>query len=222
MFFVWISLPGLLQSQGLAVIQDPDGYTNVRAEASNQSKILTRVLEHQVFWVGEQTEDSSWWKVYHGPYQGYMHGSRILLLGELPRVPVLTRSNSLLQLANEDWDINIRIQDYQAHHHELIRDSIHHYIKLIDGKPSFGTALSDKLPRKEFQQIRVSFQGKSLLMPDSAWRDLFEPSFQFAYAAYGPGKHLYIHMSNSDGAGGYFLIWIFHQNRYLKREILVP
>lgn len=62
-----------------AVINDPDGYTNVRIEASGKGKIISRILQNERFYTYEQS--GSWWAVRKTDgLLGYVHKSRITLL----------------------------------------------------------------------------------------------------------------------------------------------
>lgn len=62
-----------------AVIDDPDGYTNVRAQANGQSTIVDRIESGSSFQTHPQNSD--WWKVQIGGNRiGFIHRSRIVLL----------------------------------------------------------------------------------------------------------------------------------------------
>jgi len=62
-----------------AVIDDPDGYTNVRAQANGQSAIVDRIESGSSFQTHPQNSD--WWKVQIGGNRtGFIHRSRIVLL----------------------------------------------------------------------------------------------------------------------------------------------
>lgn len=62
-----------------AVIDDPDGYTNVRRFESATSDIIGRVVTGEQFFTYRQ--DGNWWRVRtQGGVIGYMHVSRIALL----------------------------------------------------------------------------------------------------------------------------------------------
>jgi hypothetical protein len=62
-----------------AVINDPDGYTNVRRMQSAASDILTKVYEGEQFYTYAQ--DDNWWRIKTKDGKiGYMHVSRIRLL----------------------------------------------------------------------------------------------------------------------------------------------
>ena len=67
----------LLPDEVKAVINDPDGYTNVRFGQGTKYDIITRVTEGEIFYtIPQKTTD--WWPVRttDGKH-GYMHSSRI-------------------------------------------------------------------------------------------------------------------------------------------------
>ena len=71
-----IALPLFSQSQ-LARINDPDGYTNVRAGQSSKTEILFQIQEGEYFYV-LPTSYTQWKNVTNmDGKSGYMHGSRI-------------------------------------------------------------------------------------------------------------------------------------------------
>lgn len=61
-----------------AVIDDPDGYTNVRSGQGSQYRTIDRVIEGEVFFTIPQ--QTGWWPVRtKGNKMGYIHRSRIKL-----------------------------------------------------------------------------------------------------------------------------------------------
>jgi len=59
-----------------AVIDDPDGYTNVRSMKSSSSEIVTKVYKNEEFYTYKQ--NGNWWQVRTSDGKlGYMHLSRI-------------------------------------------------------------------------------------------------------------------------------------------------
>lgn len=63
-----------------AVIDDPDGFTNLRSQKSASSQVLARVNQDEQFFT--YTQDGSWWQVMTRDGKvGYMHVSRIKIVG---------------------------------------------------------------------------------------------------------------------------------------------
>ncbi|MEQ8715661.1 MAG: hypothetical protein RIC80_21770 [Cyclobacteriaceae bacterium] len=62
----------------LGIINDPDGYTNIRSGRSATASVVSRITESQLFYYTPSTM-SNWWKVTNieDCSSGYMHKSRI-------------------------------------------------------------------------------------------------------------------------------------------------
>ena len=64
----------------IAIIQDPDGYTNVRNGMSTNAKIIDRLFEGEHYEVFPSS-DNNWWVVYtQSNVKGYVHKSRIKII----------------------------------------------------------------------------------------------------------------------------------------------
>ncbi len=75
--FVGLEMPRAFADRG--VINDPDGFTNVRAEQTRESAIVAKAKNGEVIEF-ETVSGSDWWKVtLASGKQGYMHSSRIRL-----------------------------------------------------------------------------------------------------------------------------------------------
>jgi uncharacterized protein YgiM (DUF1202 family) len=63
----------------MAVINDPDGYTNIRSGPGTQYEIIGTVVENEVFYV--ISTEGNWWRIRtKDGKEGYMHKSRIRIL----------------------------------------------------------------------------------------------------------------------------------------------
>ncbi|MGF7141562.1 SH3 domain-containing protein [Roseimarinus sediminis] len=66
----------------LAMINDPDGFVNVRADKSTESKVLFKIKENDLF-LCEPTAEN-WWKIDNFYSKtGFVHKSRIRLINDL-------------------------------------------------------------------------------------------------------------------------------------------
>jgi len=97
-----------------AVINDPEGFTNIRAQASSQSAILGKVLEGEKFLTYQQS--GSWWRVRKGDgTTGYMFRKLIRVLdGANPdAVPTGGADGSITAqlMSPSDGGIGVQIPD---------------------------------------------------------------------------------------------------------------
>lgn len=64
----------------IAVINDPDGYTNVRKGMSTEAKIIDRLYAGEHYEVFPSI-DNNWWVVYtQSNNNGYIHKSRVRII----------------------------------------------------------------------------------------------------------------------------------------------
>lgn len=106
------------------------------------------------------------------------------------------------------------------------------YLCAIDGRKFHGT--DGDAPFAQISGLRVRIDGKEVAVPDSAWTDLYNPNLWgvrgkertlhlYAEAARSKGReHVFVHMTNSDGAGGYDVVWILVHGKYRQRVVSMP
>ena len=64
----------------LAIINDKDGYTNVRSESNSKSDILFKLTNEDEFHVINPSKDNSWWIICFENKYGFMHQSKIEII----------------------------------------------------------------------------------------------------------------------------------------------
>jgi len=74
---ILLFFPLYLYSQEKAIINDPDGYTNVRNAPAG--KVIDKIYEYEIFTI--QSKEGNWWsvKLFNGT-TGYVHSSRVEIL----------------------------------------------------------------------------------------------------------------------------------------------
>lgn len=88
----------------------------------------------------------------------------------------------------------------------------------IDGKPFFGT--DGDVPHREFKAIVFKLGGKSVVVPRSAYADLYDPQLRTTEVYSSTDRsRIYIMMMNSDGAGSYGVTWVFRNGKYARRIV---
>ena len=92
----------------------------------------------------------------------------------------------------------------------------------IDGERSFGN--DGEVPKKEIKSIRIVWNKKTLLIPKSAYKNLFElehcSEFMPAEAYLSKTKkYLFVYLNGSIGGGIYAVKWVFDRKAYVTRII---
>jgi hypothetical protein len=71
------------------------------------------------------------------------------------------------------------------------------------------------------KKVLIKVGKKTITLPKSALAGLYEPSISSAEANYDKATDtIYIQTMNSDGAGGYFVIWKIEKGIYQDRLIV--
>lgn len=93
---------------------------------------------------------------------------------------------------------------------------------IIDGKYSYG--IDANMPISEIKSMTVKWNGHKLIIPNTAYSNLYQPHLCLDYLTVEPyltidNKNLYIYIYGSDGAGAYSVKFVFDQQKYLTRII---
>jgi hypothetical protein len=210
----------------LAVIKDPDGFTNVRESKSASSKIVGRLNADDIFLYDFDNEGEQWVGVYLDKagkryIQGYIHKSRLQPLDKLEKATTnkdsrVEKQNELI-LQNDSVKVVIKTANFTPKEHRIGKDK-QGYVTTIDGKAPKG--VDGNLPKIELISITVTFNGKPVAIPLSAYNDLYEPNVSSFNIYFDKKGTIFLYMSdNSDGAGGYSVAWIIKDGKYLKRYV---
>lgn len=212
-----LSLGQLLKAQ-LAVIQDDDGYSNLRAEPWGEAEILHRIPHNYVFWYDPEpiptVEDWVRVMVPRDPYSfscsaepelvGYLHRSRLQPLNNLPRAD---SSEAAFRYIMKPFDPENRIID-----------SDEKWIVRLNGRTFWG--LDGIIPTTEVQQIVTSIGDRNLNIHPVFYSDLFQCSNDVEI--YHDDTTYFVYSPNSDGAGYYEVVWVITQSGLQQRLVGSP
>jgi hypothetical protein len=76
---IWHSNPTRKSKIFEAVINDSDGYTNVRQEPNTNSPVIFKIYENEKFSIEEFPNTQNWYRIYNykDKYEGWIHKSRV-------------------------------------------------------------------------------------------------------------------------------------------------
>ena len=206
-----------------AVINDKDGYVNVRKEKSVHSKVLKKLDNNTLIFVFvyDKAHDGNWIYVNN---EGYIYNDRVKWIEELPKVAKGVEKKNAIHFSGKDIRVTLTSQKFDKGKHSFVYyKEPHHSIEKIDGKPFWGT--DSEMPREEYKNIQIYINGKQVFIPKSAYDDLYEPTFYTENnSIYYDKEHdsYYIVATNSDGAGAYMVCWQIEKGVYKGRKIGIP
>lgn len=224
-FFTLIFLSSILSTFAqVAIINDPDGFTNVRLEPNSNSEIIHVLKENEMFLYDYNfTLEDEWINVYipknkfidnlnfsnNSDYLfGFIHISRLKDISELPKYNgnKFSFSYDLIPFTKEN-----KIIDY-------IKATNNKYISKINGLNVYGT--DGEIPTIEIKNINVFLNKKQIFIPQILFQNLFEVDGEINIKKFQ--DHYFVSQINSDGASGYEVIWLFNETGLIQRLIFIP
>ena len=213
----------VIEGGSFAVINDKDGYVNVRKEKSVHSKVLKKLDNNTLIFVLEYD------KAYYGNWiyadnEGYIYNDRVKWIHNFPQIAkgiakgntiVFYRKEIQVVLSTEKFDKS----KHSFKYHKEYRD----IIEKIDGKLFWGT--DGNMPKREYKSIEVKIRGKQVSIPQSAYNDLYESYLYTEFNSVHYDKDndiLYIVANNGDGAGAYMVCWQIEKGVYKGRKVGIP
>lgn len=215
LFILLLIAPDILGQ--FAIINDKDGYTNLRENADIKSKTIYKLHNYELFLYEDSHDNSDWIKVFvpKNKYSldcdgfsyliGYIHRSRLKPIEELEKYK---KDNFNFHYYLDTFNFSNKIIDYVDNK----------WISKINGRRFFGT--DGPVPNIEVTRIDIQVNGNVIQVPQILYQDLFELTNDFNI--YIKDDVYFVQQWNSDGAGGYLLVWVINKNSIGQRLIFIP
>lgn len=149
-------------------------------------------------------------------------------VGKLPlrSLPVKATGADFIKFDGEGIEVTIKAGVFEPLKHKLGYYDEKYLVK-IDNRPFFGDY--GKIPRTTIKEVSMIINRDTLLVPQAALSDLYNPIFTYKDRAVeksynnvfisGDGKRIYIYMLKRETGGSYEVTWIFQDKKYLKRVV---
>lgn len=211
-----------------AIINDPDGYVNIRDEKIN---IIGKMHRNEVF-VLSLTEDpiGRYLPVEWGLNSrndasrvGYMHKSRIEYLYTLPLLNRHITSNSAI-FEKDNIKVVINIGTFDINDKRISKDPEYGYPLTVNGCDVWGMdCFSAEYPDRntEIKSIECTIDGITTQFDKDDISGYLYPFLENSFVSIGDDQTLYIAMSNGDGAGSYDLLWILKQGKITQKIVYI-
>ena len=213
----------VIEGGAFAVINDKDGYVNVRKEKSVHSKVLKKLDNNTLIFVLEYD------KAYYGNWiyadnEGYIYNDRVKWIEKLPKIAKgITKGNTIV-FEGKEIQVTLSTEKFDKSKHSFkYHKEYRDIIEKIDGKPFWGT--DGNMPKREYKSIEVKIRGKQVSIPKSTYNDLYESYLYTEFNSVHYDKDndiLYIVALNGDGAGAYMVCWQIEKGVYKGRKVGIP
>ncbi|MCE7990539.1 MAG: hypothetical protein HEP71_01110 [Roseivirga sp.] len=201
----------------LAIIQDKDGYTNVRADSSLKSDVLFRLIHGQVFYDNYDSpipnpdwrpvtfsEGPSPGNCYNPPGKsGFMHSSRILYLRDIKSKLIGKISGEQVTLKNDSIEVGL---------------SVTKVLSQPKAECLLGMDQGVGQPDNKVSSIIVCINNVPVSIPAEATSFLYQVD-KNTIQGYVYQNLILITSGTNSAAGHYECVWVIKDGRYLKRFV---
>ncbi len=206
-----------------AVINDKDGYVNVRKEKSVHSKVLKKLDNNTLIFVFvyDKAHDGNW---IHPDNEGYIYNDRVKWIHKFPQIAKGIAKGNTIVFEGKEIQVTLATEKFDKSKHSFkYHKEYRDVIEKIDGKLFWGT--DGNMPKKEYKSIEVKIRGKQVSIPQTAYSDLYQPNLytDLNFVYYDKDSDiLYIVANNGDGAGAYTVCWQIEKGVYKGRKVGIP
>ena len=209
------------------IIADKDGFVNVRSSPNFATNIIDTLTNGQIVFCLDK--EGEWLPTdYHLNGQesqnGYIHKSRVKLISDFDKIPFKNLSDSVVKFRIDTIELIVIKTKFNPkknklqYHKEDSSISETSWLEKINGKEIWGT--DGNVPEYQYGQITLSIGKNKINLPMD---NLYEPNFASTTVNFDKKNNtIYISAMNSDGAGGYAVLWIIENGRFKKRITTVP
>ncbi|WP_314296652.1 hypothetical protein [Capnocytophaga gingivalis] len=212
-----------IEGGSFAVINDKDGYVNVRKEKSVHSKVLKKLDNNTLIFVFvyDKADDGNW---IHPDYEGYIYNDRVKWIHNFPQIAKGIAKGNTIVFEGKEIQVVLSTEKFDKSKHSFkYHKEYRDVIEKIDGKLFWGT--DGNMPKREYKSIEVKIRGKQVSIPQSAYNDLYESYLYTEFNSVHYDKDndiLYIVANNGDGAGAYMVCWQIEKGVYKGRKVGIP
>lgn len=203
-----------------ALVADKDSFVNVRSGRNN--KVIDQLPNGHIIYCFTDTDD--WTTISYAKngknYSGcVVYKDRYQLISNFRAFSVSAKSGNSITLKKDSLEVFLSESKFEPKKHTYnYQKESPTQLELIDGKHYWGK--DGGMPETQYGKISVKIGSKTIDLPKEALEGLYEPSFHKVQVNYdAENDMIYIQSVNSDGAGGYDVIWKIEKGIYKERLI---
>lgn len=208
------------------IIVDKDGFVNVRNSPNISNNIIDTLTSGQIVFCLEA--EGEWrpidYDLSRQNKSGYIHNSRVKFIDNFDKIShdkltdsVVTFKKDTIKLIVTKTKFNPKDNKLQYHEENTSKNEVR-WLEKINGKEIWGT--DGNIPNNQYGQITLTLGKNKIHLPVD---NLFEPNLDYTTVNIDEkNKTIYISAMNSDGAGGYAVLWIIENGKFKQRITTIP
>ncbi len=209
--------PAIALPQTTEAIKDTMDHTGTAP--SPLPAIAEPSADHLLVKLFREDAESKYDTVVH--YSFLEHDMFPLATFNYPTLEKKTENGNSYTLFNDSISVRITKQAFAPKAHKLgykkhDGDEMQ-ILKTIDGKSFYGT--DGEVPTWEISEINIVQNGQSFSFPQEEIKYYYQPNFNLTDVYLTKDGRIILWMINSDGAGGYYVVWVWKNGKILKRFV---
>jgi hypothetical protein len=204
-----------------AIVQDKDGYCNVRDSADIAANIKDKLNNGHFVYVFQKKDN--WMDIGYtknkADLSGFIYHDRLQLISHYQSIPAVTKTANSVTLVKDSLRVVVSQQNFVKSKNKLsYYKETKDQVELVNGQTYWGT--DGGMPSAEYKSIVISIGKRKLVLPKAALANLFQPRLSSTGVNYDKANDiLYVQASNSDGAGFHEVIWRIEKGIYKDRYV---
>ncbi|KFF18667.1 SH3 domain-containing protein [Chryseobacterium sp. JM1] len=213
-----------------AKIVDKDGYANLRKEADGKSDIVGKINSNEILYIFSPEDNKNWLNADYTDkngknLSGYIHSSRVKYIESYESVPAVSINENKAVFNSKNITVTIESEPFNYKENKKYFSTTEYKDYKVEdkfkGQQIWGT--DGTIPQTHYQSISLKIGGKTIQIPPKEIENLFNINTESA-ACYFDSEHdtLYINMVNSDGAGGYAVLFTIEKGIFKGKTVIMP
>jgi hypothetical protein len=220
-FFLMLGSEAFAQ---FAIVVDKDSFVNVRSGPGKDSAIVDSLKNGDVIYMFEG--ENNWMIVdyelntngFKSFKSGYIHRSRVKLVESFTEIPGAKLNDSLLVFQWDTCRLQITEKSFKSKKHHLTYLQLEggdYIVNKIDGKEFWGT--DGDIPKSQYGKCQLKLGKQMLNLPTQT---LYNPNLYLTRLYIDRSSiTLYLSAFNSDGAGGYVVLWVIKNGQFKQQFV---
>lgn len=203
-----------IQAQ-FAIVNDKDGFVNVREQQNTTSEILTKMKNGSVVAIDQEPNKTNWILVnYDKEAEGYIFHDRLKDVKSFEIVLPNQLTINSVNFETKEYRIEIETEGFNKKKHTITKEE--DIIYAIDGLEFYGTDGME--PLKEIKSFKIYYKGNLVEIPKEFYSNLYNIDIKDFRLTYNLKlNQYYLFGTFGDGAATFDAIWVLENGKIVQQ-----